>query len=58
MFSMTGAGLSLHGRDIALWFQLLARLEAKVVEVRDGEVNVDVIQKPLPALISWNSLKS
>jgi hypothetical protein len=43
MFSMTGAGLSAWA-GYPVWAQLLARLEARVVEVRDREVNVDVIR--------------
>lgn len=43
MFSMTGAGLS-SWAGYPVWSQLLARLEARVVQVRDGEVNVDLIR--------------
>jgi hypothetical protein len=43
MFSMTGAGLS-SWAGYPVWSQLLAKLETRVVEVRDREVNVDVIR--------------
>lgn len=44
MFSMTGAGLSFWA-GYPLWSELLRRLEARVVEVRDQAVNVDYIRR-------------
>lgn len=44
MFSMTGAGLSVWA-GYPVWLELLRRLEKRVVEVRDQEVNVDVIRR-------------
>lgn len=44
MFSMTGAGLS-SWAGYPLWPELLRRLEARVVEVRDQEVNVEIIRR-------------
>jgi hypothetical protein len=46
MFSMTGAGLSAWA-GYPVWSVLLQRLERRVVEVRDGEVNVDLIRRRL-----------
>jgi hypothetical protein len=44
MFSMTGAGLS-SWAGYPLWPELLRRLEARLVEVRDQEVNVELIRR-------------
>jgi hypothetical protein len=44
MFSMTGAGLSFWV-GYPLWPELLRRLEARVVEVRDREANVEFIRR-------------
>ena len=44
LFSMTGAGLSFWA-GYPLWPELLRRLEAQVVEVRDREVNVEFIRR-------------
>lgn len=44
MFSMTGAGLSFWA-GYPVWSELLRRLEVRVVEVRDQEVNVDFIRR-------------
>lgn len=44
MFSMTGAGLS-SWAGYPVWSELLSRLETRVIEVRDQEVNVEVIRR-------------
>ena len=44
MFSMTGAGLS-SWAGYPVWSELLRRLEARVVEVRDQEVDVGFIRR-------------